>query len=316
MSKTAVILRRFIITCVVSVLLLGLGACSKEEQSVALIADSHREITAHSGFAQALVVLANDWRVDYVRNSTTGEMLLDSSGKEMSLMTPGTSEVAGGWIGVRKTENSDSLSIWMKENFSKTPLSITIGLYANGQTDQIHITQYRGKSYKLVKKIVEEVEGSKKFIESTEGCIPITITNPSPDEKFLSISNIFKDVEGTSTFESADYGAFDWIDNEQQVLMMMQLMKDEAVVWHAPVPYAEGTTTTPYITEQGAESSHMLAVRPFGSVDLEGRMTYGERICRYEFTIQNEDTGYVFDVTGYWTQRVPLVSHTIIKRVY
>ncbi|WP_437921430.1 hypothetical protein [Sphingobacterium sp. LRF_L2] len=288
-------------------------ACSKNEESTALVDPTYHDLTVYSGFESELDILAKDWQVAYVKDANTGALLLDSTGNPMVLEESGMVEVEGGWLGLRRLDETGRLSIWMKENFSDSTQSILIGLYAAGETDEIRITQHRGKSYKLVHQEVEEIEGSLTFYESNEGCVPLTISNNSNAVKPISIDSVFRDVKSLSTFESDDRAAFDWAAGQNLSISMLGLEDEQGLVWSSPVAYKEGTTEELYLN---SGIQQWLNVNPHSNIDLEGRITYAERACKYSFTIQNEETGYRFVVQGVWKQKAVLTSHTIIKRAY
>lgn len=73
--------------------------------------------------------------------------------------------------------------------------------------------------------------------------------------------------------------------------------------------YKEGLTTVPYIKD--IEAGNKLLLPPYTTYCLTGEITYCKRRCRYTFTLENEDAGTRFDLHGYWTQIVPITSHTI-----
>ncbi|MCL7989353.1 hypothetical protein M8998_15485 [Sphingobacterium sp. lm-10] len=293
-------------------LILIYTSCQKEQTpTVPLVDDSMKELTLHGGSAGTIPIQATDWKVNYVRLEDPLRLLRDTAGVVMEVNSTDTVSASGGWLRLAKSAQGDSLFFDLKENFADTPRTLLIGLHANGQEEVIRITQRRPKSYKITNKKITELEEHRKIYKSDHECTTIVLSNNTSETKRMEADGVFRSVKHVSTFESDDYGAFDWIHGQDSLLFMQELIMDGKNWWSKQVPYRKGTLLTPYLSLTGSRT--LFHVDPYTNITVSGEMTYVERVCQYTFTIQNEETGHTFNVSGIWRHTLPLIpSLTII----
>ncbi|PVH24094.1 hypothetical protein [Sphingobacterium corticibacter] len=292
---------------------LAIFSCKKDTTSaLPLIEETFKDFTANSGMATHIKVTGTDWMVDYVKLEDQQINLLDSSGQALRLNGQDTAYAANGWLHMAKSTDGTALFLRLKENFEQTPRTVLIGLNSKGQKDEIKIIQHRGSSYRIIDRKFTELEEFRKKYTSDHECTPLQLMNNSSEMKSLPTEDVFKNVKHNSTFESNEYGAFDWLGSEQDSMLFMQeLIVDGGSRWSPPVKYQNGTTQTFYLDEN--QSRTYLDVAPYRKTQLSGKMTYVERVCEYTFTIQNEESGHRFEVSGIWKQTLPLIPNIIIE---
>lgn len=288
-------------------------SCKKDASpAIPLVENTFKDFSASSGLSTNIEIAGADWVVDYVKLEDQPHNLADSSGRALRLNGQDTVFAANGWLQMTKSQNGESLFLSLKENFEQTPRTVHIGLVSNGQRDEIKITQRRGSSYRIVDRKFTELEEFRTKYTSDHECSPLQLINSSSEMKSMPTEDIFKNVKYTSTFESNEYGTFDWIRNDQDSMVYMQeLIVDGGNRWSPAVKYKEGTTQTFYLDEN--QSRTHFDVNPGRKLQLKGKMTYVERVCEYTFTIQNEESGHRFDVSGIWKQTLPLIPTIIIE---
>jgi len=298
----------FLLVCLFSL------SCNKENP-VQLIDKSLKNLELSTGVANNVITIhAQYWQVEFVKEASTGTLLLDKAGNPMQLTDNDQTEHDGDLINLKKTDDGQGLSLSLQENFSDNPRTFLIGLVENGNRDVISITQRRAKGYKIVDQQFTALEETQKVYTNSEDCLPLTLSNTDPEEKYMKTNDIFKNVYYSSKFVSDDYGAFDWFSQDVPLISIPDLLVDEAVVWSGRVPFQQGETKEAYIGE--GKSSESLLVQPHTNIDLEGTITYVERSLKFTWTIQNEESGHRFTVTGLLHQKVPVSPTTIIKRLY
>lgn len=288
------------------------SSCSKEDVAPkeGLITQDLKNISLNTGFTdQVIPIKADRWAVSYVKDALTGELLKDSMGNALKLESAGTVKMDAGWLTLEKTA-SNELQLSLQENFSERPRNFVIGIQSSDKQDEMSFSQSRGDEYELIKKEIEEIEGSRKIYVSSEGCGSLIVRNDSDQEKNVETLEIFKDVKYSSEFSSNSYGAFDWIDKKDATIFMDELIIDDASHWQGKVPYVKGKTFENYIKPGNSQT---IALKPHRSLSIRGEFTYLERNCNYTFTIKNKNSGHRFNVKGTWKQKVPLISHTIIE---
>ncbi len=249
------------------------------------------------------------WQIESVKAMPEGRLLTDREGRPMALEGNGKVEASDGWLALSR-DKADALTLHLKENFDRSaPRQFEICLNENGRRDYIRVIQKAAQAYRLVKTSYEELEEEREIYLSDRGCSSLILQNPGPEAVWRPCSGIFKDVVESSEFTSDEYGAFDWMGEEEAEIAAPDLLIDDAIYWNKRVLYKEGLTAVPYIKD--IEAGNKLLLRPYTTYYLTGQITYCKRRCRYTFTIENEDTGSRFDIHGYWTQIVPISSHTI-----
>lgn len=286
-------------------------SCSKEDISnkVELIDPSLKEIVINTGFTDNIItVKSNDWRISYIKDGLTKERLKDANGLPLQLETNGEILLKEGWLQLTKTADN-TLSISLKENFTDNPRNFIIGIESGNRIEEMHFVQNRGERYELVKKEIQEIEGSRQIYRSSEGCKLISLSNGSNESINMETTSIYDDVKYRSTFSSTDIDAFNWIDTENSLLFMNEVLLDGSVVWEQQVAYKKGDTFTNYINNN---TKQFLLVRPYTNISLRGEIDYLERASNYTFTIKNKDSGHQFQIKGVWSQKIPVASHTII----
>lgn len=291
----------------------GMTACEKDD-SGGLTDASFQDLEVSSGFQDHQVdVAGDDWKVEYVRLSD-GTVLSGPDGNPMVLEGEGVTVHEEGWITLKRGESGDALSVSLKENFQNMPRIFLIGLTAGGKRDVIKITQNRGPGYKVVDQKFYEIEEGLRYYTTDEDCRPVTLTNPGPEAEYQSVDGIFSGVYFTSKFLSEDEGAFDWMENDSFLIFMPELIRDDIAVWSGAVPYRAEVAESSFMEE--TKSSQSLLVEPGTSIDVKGEMTYAERSLEYTLTIENEGSGYRFDIGGVCHQKIPLTPAVIIQKVY
>lgn len=295
-----------------SISLYSLSSCVKDDFDAnhQLVDPSLSEQKINTGFTkQDVPIKADNWSISYVKDGITGEPLKNKAGEPFKLSEAGVMELESGWLKMEKTADN-KLIVSLLENFSDHPRKFIVGLVADNKLDAITYIQSRGESYEIIKKDIQEVEGSRKVYRSTEGCSSMTITNDTGLEKSFDITAIFAGVKYSSEFTSEDYGAFDWIAASDSLITMDQLLVDGSVRWNGKVLYKKGTTLEDFVKESSKEE---IKVAPNTTLQVSGEMEYLERTCEYTFTIKNASSGHQFPVKGTWKQKVPLSPHTRIN---
>lgn len=295
-----------------SISLYSLSSCVKDDFDAnhQLVDPSLSEQKINTGFTkQDVPIKADNWSISYVKDGITGEPLKNKAGEPFKLSEAGVMELESGWLKMEKTADN-KLIVSLLENFSDHPRKFIVGLVSDNKLDAITYIQSRGESYEIVKKDIQEVEGSRKVYRSTEGCSTMTITNDTGLEKSFDITAIFAGVKYSSEFTSEDYGAFDWIAASDSLITMDQLLVDGSVRWNGKVLYKKGTTLEDFVKESSKEE---IKVAPNTTLQVSGEMEYLERTCEYTFTIKNASSGHQFPVKGTWKQKVPLSPYTRIN---
>ncbi|MFD2599914.1 hypothetical protein ACFSQ3_13230 [Sphingobacterium corticis] len=292
------------------VALVTITSCQKERTApTSLLEDQFKDMTRHGGISGNIKIQApSDWTVDYVKLENESLILKDISDAEFRVINTDTVVAKNGWFRMAKSSHGDSLFIDLKENFENVPRILVIGLKANGKEEEMRITQHRGKSYKIIDKKISEIDSLRRIYVSSHQCKPQTFSNYTSIPQKFSDRNVFWDVQHSSIFKSEDYGAFLWMSERDSTLMMEDLIIDGTIVWTGRVSYRNGTSNTPY--QRGAVIE--TQVNPNETITLNGEVKYVERTSHYVFTIQNEEAGNQFEITGTWKQTVP-ISSTLLR---
>lgn len=290
-------------------LIVSMSSCKKDDTKpkIELFNSDYKDVHLNSGLIdKGISIKAEDWSVEYVKDAVSGEVLQDKAGKPMVLNALGSVELLTGWLKLEKKQEDDLLTVSLKENFSANPRKFLIGIVADGKRDELSFTQTRGEAYTIVNKKVIEIPGSRKEYTSDEGIHAITLSNSSSTAKNMETSIVFKDVHYMSEFSSEDYGAFDWMNSQDSLISMDEVVREGATYWASKVPYKKGRSLEPYF-KTGSEEK--LLVQPYTNVRVRGEMLYLERECLYTFTVKNLSSGHTFEISGTWKQKIPL-SHT------
>lgn len=296
-------------TSLISFLLISISSCSKDDlqTKIQLFNPEYKNLHLNSGFTDnGIPIDADVWSVEYVKDVVSGEMLLDQAGEPLTLKAFGSIEIQDGWLELEKQDGDNLLTISLKENFDANPRKFSIGILADGKRDEISFTQTRGEAYAIVKKQIAEVPGSRKEYTSDEGIPSITLSNNTPTPINMETSVIFKDVYYESEFISDDYGAFDWLNSQDTLIFMDEVIREGAAYWAERVPYKKGRTFVPFVESPSKEE---LLVHPLTNINVRGEVLYLERESIYTFTIKNLSSGNTFDISGTWKQKLP-ISHT------
>ena len=295
--------------CLISLFLISMSSCNKDDlqTKVQLFNPNYKDLQLNSGFTDdGIQIDAEVWSVEYVKDVISGEMLKDGTGKPFVLNTIGSAEIQDGWLKLEKQDNSNLLTISLKENFTANPRIFSIGILADGKRDEISFTQTRGEAYAIVKKEISEIPGSRKEYTSDKEIPSITLSNSSSTAINMETSGIFKDVFYESEFISEDYGAFAWLSSQDTLIFMDEVIRNGAAYWAERVPYKKGKSLVPYFESPSKEE---LLVRPFTNINVRGEILYLERESVFTFTIKNLSSGSLFDISGTWKQKIP-ISHT------
>jgi len=294
----------------VAFLLVSMTSCDKDDlgDKTELIGSDYKNMELKSGFSDnGIAIHAKQWSVIYVKDAATGELLKDTTGKQIMLDAVGRVEVLGSWLKLEKKEDDNLLTISLKENLNTNSRRLLIGILADGNQDEISFVQSRGDGYEIVKKEIIEIPGSRREYTSDEGCYPITLSNNSGVAKYMETSAIYKDINYVSEFTSSDLDAFKWVNSADSLIFMGEILKEGMVYWSKQVPYKQGLSLEPYIK---LSDKAQLLVQPHSNVQLRGEVEYLERECHYTFTIKNQSSGHQFDISGTWKQKVPLSTIT------
>lgn len=279
-------------------------SCNKNED-VGLINPDYRNIEIMSGGNLQIPVLTSNWKIEMVKDANSGSIIQDREQQPLSLKGYGTIESANDWLTLERNTDNE-FTVCLKENFYTEERSFTICINENGTRDYITIKQIKGKEYKLVNTKFEEIKELQEIYTSDEGCKTIILNNYSMEDVWKSCGEIFKDIVYSSSFESDDYGAFEWFEDDELEITVPDLIIDNKM-WAGcrVVPYKQHATTTPYINES------KILVHPHMPISLRGEVTYCKSIYHYTFRIENLSSGSQFDIQGTFTQIVPIISNTI-----
>lgn len=287
--------------------LLSWTAC-ENDAPFSLVDPEVKTLQLRCGQDVEIPVNSLSWQVESVKMLPDGQLLTDLEGRPIALEGNGKIEASNGWLALSR-DKADALTIHLKENFNRAaPRQFEVCLNENGRRDYIAVTQQAAQAYRLVATRYEEMEEERDIYVSDRGCSSLILENPGPEAVWRSCSGIFKDVVESSEFTSDAYGAFDWMGEEAVEIAAPELLINDTIYWNKRVIYKEGLTTLPYIKD--IEGGDRLLLRPYTTYYLTGQITYCKRRCRYTFTLENEDSGSRFDIEGYWTQIVPICSHT------
>ncbi|WP_447768647.1 hypothetical protein [Sphingobacterium faecium] len=303
---------KLLIASMATFFILSLISCNKDDlnHNTALFDTDYKDIQLNSGFARnGIAIHSKEWSVAYVKDAVTGELLSDKEGNPAVLATVGEVELWGSWLKLEKTDENNLLTMSLTENFNRIPRKFLIGIVADGKQDELSFTQNRGETYEIVKKEIIEVPGSRKEYNSNEGCYTITLNNNTSSAKNMETTSIFKDVKYMSEFTSDDQDAFSWTNTPDSLIFMGEILKDGVTYWSKQVPYKKGQYLESYMNEG---SKQELLVEPYTTINVSGEISYLTRECLYTFTIKNKSSGYIFDISGVWKQKVPLSSITKI----
>lgn len=296
-------MKKIIYPFLICLALMWMTACDRDTD-MHLVDASYQKLDLSCGYDFEIPVLTTGWKIEYVRDESTGQEIPDTEGRPLALEGFGSTQAANGWLTLeRNTENSFILRL--KENLTQTMRNFTICLAENGRQDYIRVTQTRGKSYKLVKADFREIENLREIYQSDEGCSSLTLTNPSNEPVWEPDDAVFKDVVYSSEFRSDDPVAFDWVAPEGREIDVPHLYLENAIGWIGRCLYQPGITLQSYQKATDFTYESKTLVPPHTTLYLRGEVVYCKRVCHYTFTIENESSGSRFDVQGVWTQIVP-----------
>lgn len=297
--------------CIISILIASLfwfASCDKNE-GVNLVTPGYKTVEISCGGDFEIPLLTFNWQIESVLDVSSDKNMIDKNGNQLTLNGIGKVEAANGWL-VLSHHNNGRLNINLKENFNKSQeRKFIICIKEDKQRDYITVVQQSGSEYKLVKTEYKEIEAERKIYVSDEYCTDITLNNPTSEEVWEPTGGVFKDVVETSLFESDDYGAFEWLSEEDSRVPTPELIIDNAIAWNNRCYYTLGVTRTSYIKDIPGGSKVLMP--PYSTYYLKGEITYCKRVCNYIFTIENVGTGTQFVINGIWTQIVPISSHII-----
>jgi hypothetical protein len=296
-------IKQFLRLSLVLVLLLS---CKKDDSKpkITLFSNDYKNLQLSSGLKNnSISINGADWSVEYVKDAASGKEFRDQAGQSVALKTSGSVELQNGWLKLERKQADDQLILSLKENLSANPRKFLIGILADGNRDELSITQTRGQGYAIVKKDITEVTGSRNEYTTDEGLYPITVTNNDFIAKYLDISEIFKDVKHMSEFSSEDDDAFSWVNTKDTSVFMQEIKKDGTIYWSQNVPYKKGQSFEPYV-KMGSKIQGLVQANT--TVRIRGKVTYLSRESHYTFTIKNLSSGNTFEVSGIWKQRVPI----------
>lgn len=266
---------------------------------------SYKEVSISSGGTIEIPISADLWTIEYVEEVASRKKIVDKNGEIMTLKGLGEIDATNNWLSLSR-QNNHSFEIHIKEHFdnlNKREFKVYI---SNGHNlDHITITQLAGAEYKLVKSNFTEKEELRKVYTSNEECEKVTLSNNTNLGIWEPIAPVYKNVKYRSTFQSNDYGAFEWTLGENIDIVTPALKIDH--ITYIPrnlykytdkpflIPYTNGST---------------ILLNPHNTMVLSGEVTYCERTYDYVFTIQNVNSGTHFEITGTWNNKTVISTNT------
>jgi hypothetical protein len=278
---------------------------------IKLIDPSYKTLELSCGYDFEVPVLTDNWNIESVRYMPSGEVILDKNDNPLTLNGNGEIEASNGWL-ILKRETKDKFIVNLKENFDPLHERVfVICINSNEDRDYVTITQQAGVGYKLVKSVYDEIEEKREIYTSKEGCSTLTLSNNTSEAVWKPTGYVFEDVVIFSSFESNDYGAFNWMPEGGVNIGIPDLIINNKIYSTASniYTYKEGSVETPYIKD--IPNGNKILIPPYSTIYLGGEITYCKRVCNYTLTIQNIGSGTQFEINGTWTQIVPISSHTI-----
>lgn len=301
-------MRKSIYSVATILLVLLFTSCEKNDKTE-LVGSEFKNIEISCGESLEIPVLASTWKIESVKDLTSGNVMLDKDLNPICLEEQGTVEALNGWL-ILKRSKEDAFTICLKENFNSDSRSFVVCINENSNKDYVTVMQNKGR-YEFLKSDIREIDDRREIYTSNEKCLPLTLTNNTAKPVFKPCDYIFKNIVYSSQFESDDFGAFDWVADESMELSMPDLIIDHKIYWDNSCLYKSGVTTKPFIAN--ADGGNSLLVEPNQTLYISGEITYCKRVCDYTFTIENEVSGTHFDIHGVWTQIVPISSNTILR---
>lgn len=277
---------------------------------VELVDPVYRYVEVSCGYDFEIPVLTGNWNIEYVKDEVSGRNMSDKDGKTLTLDGNGTVEASNGWLELSRNDNK-AFVLSLKENFDPSQeRRLSICVNSAEKRDYVNFVQRAGSEYGLIKWEYEEMEDLRAIYTSDEDCTDIELHNHSSEEVWMPTDGIFKDVVGTSEFDSDDYGAFAWMPRGGVEVPVPDLVIDREIRGDVnPCLYKKGVTSEPLIKD--IPNGSAILMRPHSTLRLSGEVTYCRRVYNYTFTIQNMAIGTRFEVKGVWTQIIPISRHTI-----
>lgn len=301
-------MKKLIYSFTAILLMMLVASCEKNEETE-LVNPDFKNIEIFSGQDLEIPVLVSEWKIESIKDLISGDIMLDKQLHPISLETNGTVEASNNWLTLERT-NNDSFTICLKENFSSVSRGFIVCINENGNKDYVTVIQSKGR-YKLLESEVCEIDNSREIYTTDEGCQRLTLTNVTNKPVWEPTNYIFEDIVYSSQFESDDWGAFDWMADEDMEVSMPRLIIDNSIYWGNSCVYKRGVTTKPFVTN--IPGGDKIQVLPNQTFYVHGEITYCKRVCDYVFTIENEISGTHFNIHGVWTQIVPICSRTILS---
>jgi len=209
-------------------------SCKKESlnDNIDIIDPTLKNLVLSTGLTDnEISIKSNNWTIAYIKDATTKLPLPIIDDQGLSLPHSAKIELQEGWLQLEKTANN-TLSISLKENFTNNPRNFIIGIATDNTVEEMHVVQSRGEQYEVIEKEIIEIEGSRKIYTSNEGCKYITLSNSSSEPKNMETTRVFDGVKYRSSFSSEDSDAFEWINKEQVLLFMDEVLVDGVIVWN------------------------------------------------------------------------------------
>lgn len=308
-------MKKILLATFIIILTATVTSCA-DDAAVNLVLPENKNIEVYCFSEIEIPLLTNTWMIESVKEMPSGNILLDKENNPISLDGNETIESSNGWFTI-SSKDKNSFTVNLKENFDKSNArNLAICINQNGERDYVYITQKAGTAYELVESTFEEIESKREIYDSSKECQNLTLTNNTAIEEWQTYEKVYMNVIRYSEFQSDDYGAFDWMSADETEIIMPDLLIDGNVRdLKNTYTYKEGVTTEPYNggSYNGIQFEKKFLVPPHGEIHLSGKMTYCKRIVNYTFTIRNITTGTQSDITGIWTQIVPIATHTTVS---
>ena len=302
-----------IVLLVVTVSVILYKSCA----TVHFVSPENKNIVLHSLAEIEIPLLADNWRIENVKEMPTGNILLDKGNNPISLDGSETIESANGWFTI-SSNNKRSFTIKLKENFDKlNPRKLTICINQNEKKDYVNVTQYAGKSYRVEKQIFSEIPDEREMFKGRQNTNKATFINKLDKGQWFSTKNLFSNLVISTEFKSDSYGAFEWMsDNDFEITMPGLKIDGIDHLWNKQCVYKEGVTTKPYINKSDTsddENKSEILVPPHHKIHLTGEVSYCKRTISYIFIVVNNTTETKFEVSGTCTQIIPIGTTEIVS---
>ena len=302
-------MKKILFAAFIVILTATVTSCA-DDAAVNLVLPENKNLSLSCGGEFKIPLLTQNWIIESVKEMPSGNALVDKNDNPISLDGNETIEAYNGWFTISSKDKS-SFTINLKENFDRSnPRNLAICINQDGERDYVHITQIAGETYELVESTFEEIKSEREIFKSTNGCCKTIFENNTSINQWFPSNNIFSSAVRSSDFQSDDYGAFKWMyENETEIIMPDLVVENLHPTWNKQCTYKEGITTEPYIKD--ILNGNKTLVPPYTKMYFTGEITYCKRVVNYTLTILNTSSKTKSNITGVWTQIIPISTTEI-----